>query len=157
MATTLANISIKDSSSWNTLLNLIYPVGSLYFSYTSTSPASRFGGSWSAITGRFIYANASISTGGGEKHSHTLSSNGGACIDLGMNAAKDSMIFSHRSNDDTTNLQFTPNYLRYMTPTAIGDASEKNVRTSVALMGKTDSQTASNPSYQSVYCWRRTA
>ena len=49
MATTLANISIKDSSSWNTLLNLIYPIGSLYFSSNSTSPGSRFGGTWVAL------------------------------------------------------------------------------------------------------------
>lgn len=60
MATTLANISIKDSSSWNTYLNLIYPVGTLYFSYTSTSPANRFGGSWSAISSKFIYTGVQV-------------------------------------------------------------------------------------------------
>lgn len=49
MATSLAKISIKDSSSWNTFLNLIYPIGSLYFSSNSTSPATKFGGTWSAL------------------------------------------------------------------------------------------------------------
>lgn len=51
MATTLASISIKDNSTWNTYLNLIYPIGSVYISYTSTSPATRFGGTWAAHSG----------------------------------------------------------------------------------------------------------
>lgn len=41
-----------------------WPVGSVYIAYNSTSPASRFGGSWSSITGRFPYFNAGTSTGG---------------------------------------------------------------------------------------------
>ena len=49
MATSLTKISIKDSSSWNSFLDLIYPIGSLYFSSNSTSPATRFGGTWSAL------------------------------------------------------------------------------------------------------------
>ena len=65
MATTLANISIKDSSSWNTYLNLIYPVGSYYLSNASTSPSSRFGGTWTQITGqRFLCGDKSVTTGG---------------------------------------------------------------------------------------------
>lgn len=68
MTTTLANISIKDSSSWNTYLNLIYPVGSIYIAYTSTSPASRFGGTWSQITSRFLYCTTNTNTGGEQNH-----------------------------------------------------------------------------------------
>lgn len=72
MATTLANISIKDSSSWNTYLNLIYPIGSVYISYIDISPATRFGGTWSAITGRFPYFDANISTGGSNTQTLTV-------------------------------------------------------------------------------------
>ena len=72
MSTTLANISIKDSSSWNTYLNLIYPVGSYYFSNTSGSPASRFGGTWSQISdSRFLCGANSITTGGTNNQSLT--------------------------------------------------------------------------------------
>lgn len=49
MATSLTKISIKDSSSWNSFLDLIYPIGSLYFSSNSTSPGSRFGGTWTTL------------------------------------------------------------------------------------------------------------
>ena len=83
MATTLANISIKDSSSWNTYLNLIYPVGSYYLSNSSTSPSSRFGGSWTQIKDqRFLCGYTSITTGGANSvtlsvdqtppHSHSI-------------------------------------------------------------------------------------
>ena len=61
---TLANVSIKDNSSWTTLLNMIYPVGSYYISNSSTSPADKFGGSWATLTGRFLYCNSGTSTGG---------------------------------------------------------------------------------------------
>lgn len=41
-----------------------YPVGAVYISYVSTSPASLFGGTWTPITGRFPYFNAGVGTGG---------------------------------------------------------------------------------------------
>lgn len=71
---TLANVSIKDSSSWITLLNMIYPVGSYYISNNSTSPATRFGGTWSRLQdNRFLRCGTSpSSTGGAEFHKHIL-------------------------------------------------------------------------------------
>lgn len=83
MATTLASISIKDSSSWHTYLDLIYPVGSYYLSNSSTSPGSRFGGTWTQIKDqRFLCGYTSITTGGANsvtlstdqmpKHNHTM-------------------------------------------------------------------------------------
>ena len=79
MATTLADISINDNSNWTTMLNMIYPVGSYYLSTKSTSPATIFSGSWSALTGRFLYCNNSTSTGGNNNaivvsHNHSASS-----------------------------------------------------------------------------------
>ena len=57
-----------------TLLNLTYPVGSIYMSVNSTSPATLFGGTWQEITGRFLLAHDSshpaASTGG--EYQHTL-------------------------------------------------------------------------------------
>lgn len=42
--------------SWISLLDIIYPVGSLYFSTSSTSPAILVGGSWTQIKGATIAA-----------------------------------------------------------------------------------------------------
>ena len=50
----------------------IYPIGTVYISYASTSPASLFGGSWVAIIGRFPYFNESTSTGGANTKSITV-------------------------------------------------------------------------------------
>ena len=43
---------------WNgaPLLNLIYPVGSIYWSSNSTNPGTLFGGTWTQIKDRFILA-----------------------------------------------------------------------------------------------------
>lgn len=42
------------------LLNLIYPVGSIYMSVNSTSPATLFGGTWEQIKGRFLLGTGSL-------------------------------------------------------------------------------------------------
>ena len=51
-----------------------YPVGSIFQSTNSTSPASLFGGSWERIQNRFLYGSGTYSvtaTGGEEKHTLT--------------------------------------------------------------------------------------
>lgn len=140
MATTLANISIKDNSSWNTYLNLIYPVGSVYISYTSTSPATRFGGSWASITGRFPYFNAGIGTSGKNTHTltvdempshrHVNNNSWGVQIAVG-GVATDGDI----SGSWTTGLLEAVHY-----PAVGGGAAHNNM-----------------PAYQTLYAWRRTA
>ena len=52
------------------VLDVIYPVGSIYMSVKSTSPASLFGGTWSQLKDRFLLgAGSSYSNGatGGAK------------------------------------------------------------------------------------------
>ena len=56
------------------ILNAAYPIGAVYISVNSTSPATLFGGTWERIQGRFLLgASGSYSAGstGGEA-SHTL-------------------------------------------------------------------------------------
>ena len=47
-----------------TICSLIYPVGSIYMSVNSTSPATLFGGTWSRINGYYLYAGAGGKTAG---------------------------------------------------------------------------------------------
>lgn len=46
-------------ATWINILDCIYPIGSLYFSVNSTSPASTVGGSWTKVTGAVIAASGS--------------------------------------------------------------------------------------------------
>lgn len=54
------------------LIDLIYPVGSIYMSVNATSPAALFGGTWEQIQDRFLLAAGSTydagSTGGEATH-----------------------------------------------------------------------------------------
>jgi len=68
----------------------LYPVGSVYISFSSTSPASLFGGTWTRLKDRFLLANGdtypadstggsatkTISTSNMPSHTHTVSSSG---------------------------------------------------------------------------------
>ena len=58
-----------------TLLNLIYPVGSIYMSVNSTSPATLFGGTWEQLKNRFLIGCGDTYAAGasGGAATHTLS------------------------------------------------------------------------------------
>lgn len=62
---------------WSALLDKLYPVGCIYQSSSSTSPASFLGGAWERIKDRFILAAgdtyAAGSTGGEAEHALTVS------------------------------------------------------------------------------------
>ena len=58
-------------SSNKTLDDLVFPVGFIYQSTSSTSPASLYGGSWERIQGRFLLgtsSNYTVSSTGGEEN-----------------------------------------------------------------------------------------
>lgn len=73
MAQLAKNVSFRNNTSWTSLLDMIYPKGSYYYSNSSTNPASLFGGGWTAVTGRFPYMNAGTGTGGENTHKLTTS------------------------------------------------------------------------------------
>ena len=59
------------------LKNEIYPIGSIYTSINSTSPATLFGGTWEQLKDRFLLATGdsyAAGTTGGEA-THTLTTN----------------------------------------------------------------------------------
>lgn len=58
------------------ILNIIYPVGSVYLSWNSTDPKNLFGGTWTRLSGGFLYGCvSSVGTGNGTgtaTNNHTL-------------------------------------------------------------------------------------
>ena len=74
------------ANTWTTLLDVVYPVGSVYITGSETSPASTFGGTWSQVKSGLLGCAGStglannLSTGGSStisenqmpSHSHSL-------------------------------------------------------------------------------------
>lgn len=148
-----------------------YPVGALYISYNSTSPASRFGGTWTQITGRFLRAANDVATGGADtvtltsaqlpSHTHTFSGGNpytSAAVQWPVNAGgttKRYIIFrpSGAAMYDSLFAQGTS------AGSTTAAASGTNFSLSTGGVGATGSGTAHSnmPAYQDVYVWRRTA
>ena len=61
----------------NNLIDIFYPVGSLYWTSQNVNPATLFGGTWQQITDTFILAAGSTYTNGdtGGEFTHTLTVN----------------------------------------------------------------------------------
>ena len=76
----------KNTQDISNIWSIIYPVGAIYMSATSTSPQTLFGGTWEQIKGRFMYAceDSGITagdTGGAKSVSYTpAGSNSGGSV-----------------------------------------------------------------------------
>lgn len=131
-------IKYKSGSSWVDIRQQIYPVGSIYMSMSSTSPSSLFGGTWSPITGRFLYCNNGTDTGGSNTHTLTFDEmplHNHGFLGGGQVVANGSYIGS--ANITTGGASYT---MIDRTQTAGNSKAHNNM-----------------PAYQTVYCWRRTA
>lgn len=58
------------------IINAVYPIGSIYMSVNSTSPATLFGGTWAQLKDRFLLGAGDTYTNGatGGESTHTLAS-----------------------------------------------------------------------------------
>lgn len=75
----LQDVKVKNTEDWDSICP--FPVGYVYMSSNSTSPANIYGGTWSAISGgRYMRAADAWGNGGSDiisidqmpKHSHSL-------------------------------------------------------------------------------------
>ena len=122
-----------------------YPVGALYVSFSATSPASLFGGTWAQITGRFLRAASGTGTGGSDtctltsgqmpNHHHgVISERDGDWMGLWQSNVSEGGLWWVVSNG-------TPGANRGLKTTSVGGGGSHN----------------NMPAYQDVYVWRRTA
>ena len=140
------------------LLATIYPVGSVYLSASSISPASVIGGTWQQIEDKYLRCvSTSIgSVGGNDTHLHSLSKNGGALIDtLGAVTSAGNSYLNIGSS--SSNRSFSPTYKHvYKINDYISNGSTETDWHSIALEGNTDSASYL-PLYQGIAGWIRTA
>ena len=87
------------------LINLVYPVGSIYISIDSTNPTTLFGGTWEQIQDKFLLSAGSNytagATGGSATNSHThtqvaVRTVGPSVTETGSTALTAAQMPSHR-------------------------------------------------------------
>lgn len=149
LGTKPTKVAVIDGSGWiysralsTLILEAVYPIGSIYISVNSTSPATLFGGTWEAIQGKFLLgANSSTykagSTGGEAAHTLTESE---------IPSHKHSIWFPNDGGEQSAEIGYP-------------DAGSKN--TYYAEASKTSGTgggAAHNnmPPYLAVYIWKRT-
>ena len=113
-----------------------YPIGALYISYVSTSPATLFGGSWSQISGRFLYCTTSTGTGGNNNHTLTIDQ-----IPSHNHAPQSGVKFVHKIDNTTTWPEYDitvarggPANVWYKYLTATGNRGGANLTTTCPLI-----------------------
>ena len=146
----------------------VYPVGAVYISYVSTSPASLFGGTWVQITGRFPRFANDVATGGTARHRHwqTVGKATGESMfvvdfDQGFGYASRVRPSAAGARIDNAEGGFSA---WTGSGGGLGDKARMRVdATSDPVLGVADDTTASTPPsdllppYQDLYAWRRTA
>lgn len=151
-----ANLTIDEDGTLNAvgggiskeqLLDMVYPVGSLYMSMNQTDPSELFGGSWERIKDRFIYANGDATTagtlGGSATHNHGLSA-GFTALNVGSGGIQylEKQVSAWGTN---AAMNIASSYNSYQTKSW-----------GIALGGATDN-TNTMPPYITAYIWKRIA
>ena len=140
------------------LRNHMYPVGSLYFSTNSTSPATIYGGTWERYgKGRTLVSVdesdtdfTAGKTGGAKTHGHptpTLF----AHLAMGGTTIRSETINLNSSTVWRDNVYTSINVY------ASSDVHSAGIRVSRPINDSTDNSASSLQPYISVYVWRRTA
>lgn len=145
----------EDVSGYNLqeLLLLAHPVGSIYQSTQSTSPATLFGGTWEALEDVFLLAagsgHAAGSTGGEESHVLTVAE----LAAHGHNIARSGSVTEAEVSLGSPGTYSSNNFA------SLGISGIDALATTTFNIANTGGGQAHNnmPPYQAVYTWKRTA
>ena len=149
-ALNVANTKVSTSD----LLDLVYPVGSIYLSVGSTAPSTLFGGTWQQIKDTFLLACGDIyqagSTGGEAKHTLTEEEMPSHMHDIvNKEGLGDKGLCASNSSDGTNGYNWS-----------FADTSndETNNRSGLFAAAYTGGGLSHNnmPPYFAVYVWKRT-
>ena len=132
------------------LLEKVYPIGSYYWSEKNTSPSDIFGGSWTKIRGRFLFASDSNhdvgSTGGEERHTLTINEMPRHSHEYEKFRHEDTIYFATPNGDYRTypmnysDHKDAKKFLETYSTTSVGGGSSHN----------------NMPPFLTANCWKRT-
>ena len=136
-------------ATWVNLLDVIYPVGSVYISFSSTSPSTTIGGTWVQVTNKYLYATTNTGTGGSSSVSHAH--NAGSYVATINPQAGGGNFSYYRTVASSWQAQWWMN--------ASGLGADSSTRSeAVPVIGASATASVSiQPSYQGVFVWHRTA
>lgn len=158
----LSTIKSTVSELKTSVINSIYPIGSIYITTSSVNPAKTFGvGSWSQITGRFLLSasNTYLAGNSGGEATHTLTVNempkhthNGAIEEAG--AHTHTAITSGSSSNKPSSSSGTSSYISRLSS---GTTNEAGKHTHTVTLAETGADVAHNnmPPYYVVYMWQR--
>ena len=143
IAETFADVQEEIAHLEQNYLNYMYPVGSIYISVGSTSPAVLFGGTWEQIEDRFLLAKGSTyttleATGGEATHTLTTQEMPSHKHVVGQPTSADNISFENGGN----------------TAPAVGMNCVMNGETEATGGGQAHNNM---PPYLVVNVWKRTA
>lgn len=135
------------------MLDVFYPVGSVYISSQPTDPGTLFGGTWTRIKDTFVLAAgdtyAAGATGGSQEHEHTLE-NGYAKIAFTYDGTYGNHLYqSYKSVDAFDTNQYWNGMTQYK--------SEVVSKTKASALGGSTGIGNNMPPYITRYMWERTA
>lgn len=164
------------------ILNLIYPVGSIYLSVNSTDPSTFIGGTWERIQDTFLLGAGSTytagGTGGSANHTHTMThthtmahthTEGDLAAAIGASNSDAGSLSYQASNRNprgpatVTSYTFTGHAwttasrsYNHHTP-VYGTTSGSSAANTGAASNSTTSSGSNLPPYLAVYIWKRVA
>ena len=146
----------------NDVINIMYPVGSIYMSVNSVNPSTLFGGTWERIQDRFLLcAGDSYGAGstGGTADATLVSHTHTPVIDS-SSATYGFATYRHDSSAQRLKVTTGSSGNRYTFTGEAGatSANDSGLAWSSGLNTVGDSSTGKNmPPYLAVYVWKRTA
>lgn len=147
-------------SSFVSLTDLVYPVGSFYFSSNDTSPASLFGGGWTSLAdNRYLRICGWFGTGGSYSHSHNYG--------VGLYTSAAALVGGNGNNlyaagfNSGNEVSWNPTTLVSSTKTGVVNSSmQDNTKSHSGQMANvvtTTSYTNVEEPYRACYGWYRTS
>lgn len=142
----------KEFPSVDKVVDMIYPVGSIYMSVNSADPSTLFGGTWEQIEDTFLLSAGSTYTAGdtGGEAEHTLTTGE-------MPTHRHSHYAHYQWHSGSTNtLQANGSVVNVSSSSGYAHIDTDQVATQSTYVGNGESHN-NMPPYLVVYVWKRTA
>lgn len=152
-------------STFINLLEIVYPVGTVYQSFNSNSPAAMFGGTWEQIEDQFLYnTTVSGSTGGSKTHDHHWFLGWLEWYGTHPSMCNSDSTICFESSDGPYDVDGRTDYViqRKKSQSIWGHSHAASLSSGTAskpasaMMECATTESSAMPPYITCYCWRRT-